>query len=237
MLSNTQQNANGGGVPVRTISYQIACTHTAANGASMAYFASAPRGQHDAGLLLYNNEADGGYFREFINLVTNAGKVFGIDRRGTVSFGRYRTDGTTVSDVMHMQIKADSSLGWVNAPKNVQLMNINQNGDLSLYGGLAAANINTAGNISANGTIQGGSVQASGNIVAGGGMQANYIDLRPAGTPTAIRAVPSAVFLRARAGICATSMRPVVRAPSRSSTKGDPACVSTSRRRFIPSTA
>ncbi len=172
VLSNDQTNANGGGVPVRNMSYQIGCTNTAANGASMCYFGGAARGEHDAGLLLYNHEASGGFFREFINLVTNAGKVFGIDRRGDISLGRYRTDGVTMSDVMHMRINSDSSLGWVNAPKNVQLMSLNQNGDLSLYGGCSSRTINTVGNVSADG-----------DIIAGNRMQARYIDLMPGGDP------------------------------------------------------
>ncbi len=130
-------------------------------------------GEHDAGLLLYNHEASGGFFREIINLVTNAGKVFGIARRGDISLGRYRTDGVTMSDVMHMRINSDSSLGWVNAPKNVQLIEPQPEWRFEpLSGGCSSRTINTVGNVSADG-----------DIIAGNRMQARYIDLMPGGDP------------------------------------------------------
>ncbi|MBB3938150.1 hypothetical protein [Aureimonas phyllosphaerae] len=138
---------NDGSGQAQRISYQIGCTDTTRGNNSFGYFASATVGKVTGGLLLTSMEGAGGFFENFIQCNTDVGTLFQVDRRGLVSFGKLTNAGQTINPAMHMTLQADYSLGWINADKSVQLMNLNQNGDLGVYGNLAAAALNVTGGV------------------------------------------------------------------------------------------
>ncbi|RIY03268.1 hypothetical protein D3218_00385 [Aureimonas flava] len=160
-------NDNGIGTKRRLV-YQLGCTDTAVGGASMGVFTSAAQGQHNAGVMVYNAEADGGYFDNMIYCANNAGQIFGVDRRGLVSFGKLTNAGQHINPSMHMTLQADYSLGWLNAAKSVQILSLDQNGNLNAYGNLNGVSVNATGNM-----------QAAGTVIANAGLRAPDLVMTP----------------------------------------------------------
>ncbi|WP_156419251.1 hypothetical protein [Aureimonas sp. AU12] len=168
--ATTLLSGTGGGNKAR-LSYQIGCMN-AATGTdridSIGLYAAATVGKNSVGLLLNNFESTGGYFDKFIECGNDSGQIFSVDRFGTVSFGKLRNDGYTLDAKMHMTLQADASLGWVNSNKSVQIMSLDQGGNLSVFAGLSAANMSTVGNVA-----------AGGKVIATSGFQGRMINLTP----------------------------------------------------------
>lgn len=159
--------AESNAVPTNQVTYQIGTFDTTRGNRSFAYFGNATLGAVTGGLLLSSSEGAGGYFQDFITCSTDTAVLFNVDRSGLVSHGRRLNNGQALNPAVHVGLRSDNSLDWLNAAKSVAILNLDQNGNLSSYGDMNAAAINSRSNI-----------QATGNIIAGK-LQANLLRLSP----------------------------------------------------------
>lgn len=194
--ATTLHSGTGSGDKAR-LSYQIGCIN-AATGTdridSIGFYAAATVGKNSVGLLLNNFESTGGYFDKFIECGNDRGQIFGIDRFGLVSFGKLRNDGYTLDAKMHMTLQADASLGWINSGKSVQILSLDQGGNLSANGNVSGASLSS-----------GDGIQAQGAIVAGVRVRAPVLNLIPgtaAATPSEFKAGTLSVGASGRLRYC-----------------------------------
>ncbi len=138
--------ANDGSGSKRRLVAQVACTDTTTE-ASTGYFAGAALGEHGAGLHVHMAEADGGFFRTPIYVGTERGQIFALNRDGSLSLGKLRSNGDLVQNAMHLVVQDDFSFGIANASRSVQLLNLDQAGNLNVYAGLAAKGLNVSGGV------------------------------------------------------------------------------------------
>lgn len=172
---NTSLLPTSGTGTTKAMAYQIGCMDTTTNSKATGFFTSAAKGDHAAGLFVYNAEANGGYFDNLIYCGNDQGQLFGVSRRGEVSLGRHTPGGATISNAMHLVVQTNASLGVLNANKSVQLLNLTQSGDLSAFGSVNGVAINgsvsvQAPLISATAMVRiapSGSMDNSANWIAG----------------------------------------------------------------------